>query len=81
VFNVDPGIPLGDMHIQIQKQFPPFNFYCNKSEGKSKNDFLMLNKLVPFKYYFEYGQIKRWLLPVISQAQTPKRLCSIGGGG
>jgi len=70
VFKVEPGIPLGDMLIQIQRQFPPFNFYFNKPEGMSTNDFLMLNKPVPFKYYFEYGQIKRWFLSVIGQAQA-----------
>lgn len=63
------NIPLGDMLLEMQRQFPPFNFYYDKPEGMSTNHYLMSRKPVPFNYYFEYGQIKRWFLDVINQAQ------------
>jgi len=65
--------PLGDVLQDMQKQFPPFNFYYDKPEGQSTNHYLQINKPVPFQLYFEYGQVKRWFLNVISHAQQQAR--------
>ena len=65
--------PLGEVLLDMQKQFPPFNFYHDKPEWQSTNHYLQINKPVPFQLYFEYGQVKRWLLNVISHAQQQVR--------
>ena len=64
-----PELPLGDVLVAMQRKFPPFNFYADKPEHLHENDYLFSRKPVPFQYYFEYGQVKRWFLNVISQAQ------------
>ncbi|MDQ6481611.1 hypothetical protein [Dyadobacter sp. LHD-138] len=46
----------------------------------STNHYLMSRKPVPFNYYFEYGQIKRWFLDVINQAQEFVRAGEIDKG-
>lgn len=69
----DSKASLGDMLIQLQRQFPPFDFYARKPDDLSTNDYLMSDKPVPFKYYFEYGQVNRWFLAVIRQAQEFNR--------
>lgn len=66
--------PLGDVLLDMQKQFPPFNFYYDKPENMPTNLYLQLYKPVPFQLYFEYGQVKRWFLNLINQAQQFNRL-------
>jgi hypothetical protein len=61
--------PLGDVLLDMQRAFPEFNFYYDKPANMSTNHYLLERKPVPFQLYFEYGQVKRWFLNVISHAQ------------
>lgn len=67
------GARLGDMLVQMQRQFPPFDFYAGKPDGMTTNDFLMTYKPVPFSMYFEYGQVKRWFLDLIKLSEANYR--------
>lgn len=67
------GVKLGDMLIQMQRQFPAFNFYADKPEGVTTNDYLFAKKPVPFQLYFEYGQVKRWFLDLIKLSEANYR--------
>jgi len=68
---------LGERLIYMQRQFPKFNFYWDKPGYLSTNDYLMSIKPVPFRYYFEYGQVNRWFLALIRQAQVDYRTGNI----
>ncbi|WP_159467930.1 hypothetical protein [Dyadobacter sp. 3J3] len=67
--NTTAGTTLGEKLLEMQRQFPPFNFYYDKPEGMSTNHYLQKFKPVEFRDYFIYGQVKRWFLNLISQAQ------------
>lgn len=67
------GAKLGDMLLEMQRQFPPFDFYADKPEWMSTNDYLLSSKPVPFSMYFEYGQVKRWFLSLIKISEQNYR--------
>jgi hypothetical protein len=65
--------PMGDILLDMQRAFPEFNFYYDKPDNMSTNHYLLERKPVQFQLYFEYGQVKRWFLNVISHAQQKAR--------
>lgn len=65
--------PLGEVLTDMQHAFPEFNFYYDKPANMSTNHYLLERKPVPFQMYFEYGQVKRWFLNVISHAHQLNR--------
>jgi hypothetical protein len=67
------GSKLGELLIRLQRQFPKFNFYADKPDWMTTNDFLLAYKPVNFRFYFEYGQINRWFLGLIKQAESDYR--------
>ena len=60
---------MGDYLLELQKEFPPFNFYDDKPEGMSENIYLQTRKPVDFELYRHYGEVKRWFLGLIKDAQ------------
>lgn len=59
----------GDYLLYLQRQFPRFNFYDDKPDTVSANIYLQVNKPVEFELYRHYGEVKRWFLGVINDAQ------------
>jgi len=59
----------GDHLLYLQTQFPAFNFYDDKKDDMSTNTYLLTKKPVEFKLYKHYGEVKRWFLEIIKEAQ------------
>jgi len=60
---------LGDKLFELQRDFPPFDFYKDKPADMSTNTYLFSRKPVKFELYKHYGEVKRWFLGVIEDAQ------------
>jgi len=59
----------GDYLLELQSQFPPFNFYDDKKDDMSTNTYLTVKRPVEFELYKHYGEVKRWFLDEIKEAQ------------